>query len=104
VNRFLSGFAFIRWAPGERALGMARQAGIVDGSDLGGALEHGGDGPGAPLVLAHPDPEGPDPAHHEEAVDRARDRAHRVLEPGEPLPQRAGARDEGPADDVRVAP
>ena len=54
-------------------------------------------------VPLHPDVQGPQAAQDQEAVQRARHPAHRVLEEAEPLADRIVPRD-GDADDrVRVA-
>ena len=54
-------------------------------------------------VPVHPDPEGLQPAQHQPGVERAGDRADRVLVEGDPLGELEVAYDEGAADDVGVA-
>ena len=80
-----------------------REARVEDAVDVVAPGQEPGDGRGVRDVPLDPDVERPQAAQDEEAVERAGDPAHRVLEEAEPLGDRVVAGDRDPEDRVRVA-
>ena len=90
-------------ALGERVLRVARQARPRHPLDLRVLREELGDVLGVRRVALHAHVERLQAAQHEEAVERARHAADRVLEEAEALGERVVAREHRAADDVAVA-
>ena len=76
---------------------------VVDRGDVGAAAKEGGDRRGVRPVPLHAQVERPQPAQHEEAVERTGDGAHRVLEEAQPLGDGLVRGDGHAQDRVRVA-
>ena len=83
--------------------GVGLQARVMNLVNLGVIHERLSDEPGALAMGAHAGFERLHPAKREEAVHRARHRAHRVLHEAELLDPLRVRRDDNPADQVRVS-
>src|SRR5208282_421216 len=92
----------IHLAPGQGVLGVAGEARVMDPPDLPVTFEDLRHRFRALPVRPHPQPERTQPAEYEEAVERARNGTHRVLQPGESAEVLQAPKDEGAPDHVRV--
>ena len=90
----------VRLRMGVPPVGQAR---VADPVDVVAVREVAGDRGGVRRVALDPQRERPQPAQHEEAVERPGHGAHRVLEEAQPLGQVVAIGHGDPADGVRVA-